>query len=169
MAHKAEQKIPAGWAIDAEGLPTEDAGEALLGAVLPLAGYKGAGLALMIEALCGVLTGAAFGPHVTDLYDESESAQNVGHFFAAFSVDAFMPVAIFNERLDHFVSEVRSQPRMPGVDRIYLPGELEFEARDRALQSGIPISASGWSELAALADHQGVTSLNERLRGVLIP
>ena len=163
MAHKAQQQIPAGWAIDRDGRPTVDTSEALQGAVLPLAGYKGAGLALMIEVLCGVLTGAAFGPHVTDLYDEGEGKQNVGHFFSAFSVENFMPIAIFQERLRQFVTEVRSQPRMPGVDRIYLPGEKEFEARAGSVQAGIPIAPSGWRELASLAAQLRVPSLEERL------
>jgi ureidoglycolate dehydrogenase (NAD+) len=163
MAHKAKQQIPAGWAVDKDGHPTVDAGEALQGAVLPLAGYKGAGLALMIDALCGVLTGAAFGPHVTDLYDEGEGSQNVGHFFAAFSIDGFMPVAVFKERLAQFVAEARAQPRLPGVERIYLPGEIEFDARNRAVQSGIAIAAPGWSELAVLADYLAIASLADRL------
>jgi LDH2 family malate/lactate/ureidoglycolate dehydrogenase len=66
MAQKAGQSIPPGWAIDAEGRPTQDAEVALKGAVLPMGGYKGAGLALVIDALCGVLTGVAFGSHVVD-------------------------------------------------------------------------------------------------------
>jgi LDH2 family malate/lactate/ureidoglycolate dehydrogenase len=78
MAQKAGQSIPPGWAIDAEGRPTQDAEVALKGAVLPMGGYKGAGLALVIDALCGVLTGVAFGSHVVDLYDESDRVQDEG-------------------------------------------------------------------------------------------
>ena len=70
-----------------DGNPTVDPEAALLGAVLPMAGYKGAGLALMIDALCGVLTGAAFGRHIVDLYDERDEHQNVGHFFIAIGVE----------------------------------------------------------------------------------
>ncbi len=127
MADKNGESIPLGWAIDEEGKPTRDTAAALRGAVLPMAGYKGAGLALMIDAFCGVLTGAAFGPHIVDLYDTGDQPQNVGHGFIAVDVEVFMPLDSFTARLDQFAQEVRSQPRQPDVDRIFLPGELEQE------------------------------------------
>jgi LDH2 family malate/lactate/ureidoglycolate dehydrogenase len=162
MAEKEGRSIPPGWAIDDEGRPTEDPATALLGAVLPMAGYKGAGLALMIDVLCGVLTGASFGQHIVDLYDEGDQKQDVGHFFIALAVDAFMPLPIFKERVRRFSAEVRSQPRLPGVDRIYLPGELEFEAAVRAAQDGVAISEAGRSELRRLATRLKVPSLEDR-------
>lgn len=162
MAEKNNQEIPPGWAIDAEGRPTQNPSAALLGAVLPMAGYKGAGLALMIDALCGVLTGAAFGSHVVDLYDESDRNQNVGHFFIAIDVDAFMPIEDFKRRIRQFTQEIRSQPRMPEVDRIFLPGEMEYEAAERAAQNGIPISETGLQELATLAGRFNVERLEVR-------
>lgn len=163
MAQKEGKTLPPGWAIDAEGNPTQDPAEALLGAVLPMAGYKGAGLALMIDVLCGVLTGAAFGGHIVDLYDQGEDGQNVGHLFIAISVEAFMPVAAFQERIAQFCAEVRAQPRQPGVDRIYLPGELEFESAARAAEQGVAIPAAGWRELDELAARLAVTPLEERV------
>jgi LDH2 family malate/lactate/ureidoglycolate dehydrogenase len=166
MAQKAGQDIPAGWAIDEHGEPTEDAATALRGAVLPMAGYKGAGLALMIDALCGVLTGAAFGNHIVDLYDEGNQVQNVGHFFVVIDIDVFMPVDAFRARMDQFAQEIRSQPRMPGVDRIYLPGEIEQEAAERTRESGIVVSDAGRLELDELAKHLGIISLSERLNDV---
>ena len=166
MAQKAGQDIPAGWAIDEHGEPTEDAATALRGAVLPMAGYKGAGLALMIDALCGVLTGAAFGNHIVDLYDEGNQVQNVGHFFVVIDIDVFMPVDAFRARMDQFAQEIRSQPRMPGVDRIYLPGEIEQEAAERTRESGIVVSDAGRLELDALAKHLGIIPLSERLNDV---
>lgn len=164
MAEMEGRTIPTGWAIDSRGYPTEDPAAALLGAVLPMAGYKGSGLALMIDVLSGVLTGAAFGGHVVDLYDEGGGAQNVGHLFVAIDVDAFMSVPTFKARLAQFVTEVRSQPRMPGVDRIYLPGEMEFESRERAVQAGVRVSAAGWTELHELAARWNVTPLMERVQ-----
>ena len=163
MAQKEGRTIPAGWAIDPDGNPTEDPEAALRGAVLAMAGYKGAGLALMIDMLCGVLTGAAFGPHIVDLYDDSGTTQNVGHFFAAIDVQAFMPLAAFRERVGQFADEVRGQPRLPGVDAIYLPGELELAAAERARRDGIAIAEAGWHELDALAQRLAVPPLGERL------
>lgn len=163
MAQKEGRTIPAGWAIDPEGNPTEDPEAALSGAVLAMAGYKGAGLALMIDLLCGVLTGAAFGPHIVDLYDGSTSVQNVGHFFAAIDVEAFMPLAAFRARVGQFVDEVRAQPRLPGIDAIHLPGELELAAAERARRNGIIIPEAGWHELDTLAQRLEVTPLEDRL------
>jgi LDH2 family malate/lactate/ureidoglycolate dehydrogenase len=163
MAQKEGRTIPPGWAIDEQGQPTEDPATALLGAVLPMAGYKGAGLALMIDVLCGVLTGAAFGQHIVDLYDEGDRRQDVGHVFIAIAVDTFMPVPAFKERLAQFMDEVRSQPRLPGVDRIYLPGEIEFEASARAAQVGVALSEAGKEELRQLAARCGVATIEDRI------
>lgn len=164
MAEKEGGTIPPGWAIDDEGKPTQDPSAALLGAVLPMAGYKGAGLALMIDILSGVLTGAAFGSHVIDLYDEGDRKQNVGHLFIAIAVDAFMPIDAFKERIHRFIREVRSQPRLPGVDRIFLPGELELEAATRAARAGVPISDAGLHELAELARRFNVRPVEARAK-----
>ncbi len=158
MAEKEGRTIPSGWAIDGDGYATEDATAALRGAVLAMGGYKGAGLALMIDVLAGVLSGAAFGPHVVDLYDQTGRHQDVGHLFVAISVDAFMPLAEFRTRVGQFMAEVREQPRLPGVEQIFLPGQLEQEAELRAADHGIALTAAGWDELNTLAHTLGVAS-----------
>jgi LDH2 family malate/lactate/ureidoglycolate dehydrogenase len=163
MAEKEGRSIPPGWAVDADGHPTEDAAAALLGAVLPMAGYKGAGLALMIDVFCGVLTGAGFGGHIVDLYDDGPDHQDVGHFFIAIDVEAFMPVDAFKSRLEQFVTEVRAQPRLPGVEQILLPGELEFRSASKADSEGVRISESGWRELEELARQWNVPGLEARM------
>ena len=163
MAHKAGQPIPPGWAIDEQGEPTQDTEAALRGAVLPMAGYKGAGLALMIDLLCGVLTGAAFGPHIVDLYNEGDQTQNVGHFFMAVDIDAFLPLDEWKARVEEFAEEVRSQPRQPGVDRIYLPGEIEHERIAQSVRTGVFLPEAGWKELDDLAERLDVQPLSERL------
>jgi LDH2 family malate/lactate/ureidoglycolate dehydrogenase len=165
MAHKEGRTIPSGWAIDPDGNPTEDPEAALLGAVLPMAGYKGAGLALMIDALCGVLTGAAFGQHIVDLYDEQDRHQNVGHVFIAVAVETFMPIEAFRERMRQFAADIRAQPRQPGVDRIFLPGEIEREAAARSAEAGIAISDAGMRELDEIAASMGIQPLGDRLTG----
>lgn len=162
MMHKAGQDIPPGWALDEEGRPTQDAAAALRGVVLPFAGYKGSGLAFIIDALCGVLTGAAFGPHIVDLYDEGKRIQDLGHFFAAVDVTTFMPLDEFRARMDQLVREVRSQPRQPGVERIYVPGEIEQERIAESQRTGLSLSAIGCAELDRLAERLGVTPLSRR-------
>lgn len=163
MLHKLGLPIPPGWAIDPEGMPTEDAGEALAGAVLPMAGHKGSGLAFIIDAFCGVLAGAAFGPHIVDLYDRGDHPQNVGHFFLALSVEAFMPPTTFRSRMDQLVQEVRAQPRQRGTDRIYVPGEWEYELAEQSQREGVKLPTAGVRELDELAGSLGVTCLSERL------
>ena len=163
MAHKAGEPIPPGWAIDEDGNPTQDTAAALRGAVLPMAGYKGAGLALMIDVLCGVLTGAAFGRQIVDLYDEGEQQQNVGHFFVAVDIDTLMPLELFRARMAEFAAEVRAQPRLPGVERIYLPGEPEQAKSAEAARHGVLLPEASWLELDELARRYDVTPLAERL------
>jgi LDH2 family malate/lactate/ureidoglycolate dehydrogenase len=161
MAAATGKDIPAGWAIDRDGNPTQDAQAALEGAVLPVGGYKGSGLALIIDALCGVLTGAAFGTHIVNLYDEGSEAQNLGHFFLALNIESLMPLEKFRARMDAFVREVRAQPRMPGVEHIFVPGELEFAAERKSFEEGIVLP--GVALLEPTAEQLGVTPLHLRV------
>lgn len=163
MAQKKGESIPPGWAIDEDGQPTTDAAAALAGAVLPFGGYKGSGLALLVDVLCGVLTGAAFGLHIVNLYDEGERTQNVGHFFVALDPRSFLPDGDFEARMDQFVREVRTQPRMPGVDRIYLPGEIEFEQAEESARFGVVLPEAGVAELDQLALELGIRPLQARV------
>jgi LDH2 family malate/lactate/ureidoglycolate dehydrogenase len=98
LAAKNNDPIPEGWAITSEGLPTTDAKEALKGSVLPLGGPKGSGLAIMLDILTGVLTGAEFGAKMPRMYDDPQP-QRVGHMFSAISVEAFMPMTEFLSRM----------------------------------------------------------------------
>jgi LDH2 family malate/lactate/ureidoglycolate dehydrogenase len=163
MAAKLGQKIPPGWAVDEHGKPTEDAAAAVRGAVLPMAGYKGAGLALVIDILCGALTRAAFGPHIVALYDEGDQVQDLGNFFAALDVSTFMPVAEFRARMDELVREVRGQPRQPGVDRIYMPGEIEQLKAEENAKLGIEMPDAGRKELDEMAGRLGIATVTERI------
>lgn len=157
IAEREGDRIPEGWAIDAEGNPTTDPAAALKGSVLPMAGYKGAGLALMIDILAGVLSGAAYGTHIVDLYDQGHEHQDVGHFLLAIDVGHFLPVEAFRTRMEAFVTDVTTQPRMPGIQRIYVPGEIEYEAAREADEVGIRLSAAGLADLKALAKSVGVS------------
>jgi LDH2 family malate/lactate/ureidoglycolate dehydrogenase len=163
MADKHGESIPPGWAMTNSGEPTTNAAEALLGAVLPMGGYKGSGLAMMIDILSGVLTGAASGQEVIDLYDQSERHQGLGHFFIAIDVTAFYPPETFQARVEHYAGQVRMQPRVPGVEQILLPGDKERSAADQAALAGIPLSVTDLADLDALASDLGVPGLGSRL------
>ena len=126
LAAKQGLPIPEGWAIDEEGVATTDAEAALKGAVLPLGGAKGYALALAVEIMSGVLSGAAFGPHVNNLYKEGDPPANVGHSFVLLDIDHWMQVDKYYERMEQFLREIKGSPRAKGIEEIYYPGERRY-------------------------------------------
>ncbi len=136
--------IPVGWAVDKEGRPTTNAAAiGAGGAMMPLggtaetAGYKGYGLAVMVDVLCGVLSGAGFGLHLPMLSNEQPT--NTGHFFMAINPDAFRPLVDFKAAMDQMLIELKESSKAEGESRIYVAGEKEFENEDDARQNGIPL------------------------------
>lgn len=151
LAAKQGKDIPDGWAIDEKGHPTNDPEEALRGAVLPLGGAKGSALALAVEILTGILSGAAFGPHVKNLYDENETGQaNVGHFFILMDIEKFMNINIFFESIQNLLEEMKDLPKVPGTNEIRYPGERRNREREQRLSEGIQLSPSVEEELIEL-------------------
>jgi LDH2 family malate/lactate/ureidoglycolate dehydrogenase len=145
------ETIPLDWAIDRRGRPTADPAEALAGFLNPIGGPKGYGLALLSGLLASVLMGAVFDWEAGSLYDDLDRPQGVGHLLAAIAVESFMPVHAFRQRVDELVQAVRGCPPAPGVERVYLPGEIEFECQERRAREGIPIATSLWQELSEMA------------------
>jgi LDH2 family malate/lactate/ureidoglycolate dehydrogenase len=138
LAAQRGENIPPTWALNTSGEPTEDPHEAMAGLLLPVGGYKGYGLALVMEILSSVLVGATFGLDMPPMADAA-ATQDTGHFFLALDIDHFMPLATFKQRMANLIAEHRGVPRAPGVDRIYLPGEIEHLKRTQRLGSGIPL------------------------------
>jgi len=156
VANKKHLPIPSNWALDEEGRPTTDPAAALAGGrLMPLGGYKGYDLALAVDVLSGVLPGAAFGAsvHVLSLWG---NASNVGHFFSAIDIRAFGDVGEFKDRIDAMIREIHGLPRAGGVDRIYVPGEIEFDLEDERSRDGIPVVEDVEKDLRALADRFSV-------------
>jgi LDH2 family malate/lactate/ureidoglycolate dehydrogenase len=156
LAAKKGEPIPPGLAVDVEGRPTTDAQAALDGAVLPFAQHKGYGVALLIEMLSGVLAGATIAPAVGNLYDNPAGTQNLGHGFGALRVDALAPIDEFAERMDALIREVRQSPRGAGIERIYLPGEIEFEMAEQNRRDGLALAEPTIRELSALGTKAGI-------------
>src|SRR3977135_2191806 len=125
--------MPEGWMIDRQGKPLTDPKRADEGMLLPLggmeAGYKGYGLAMIIGLLAGTLGGAAMGRDVVDFNHDDSSVTNTGQAIAAINIAAFGDVAMFKASVDALVRDFRSSERMPGVDRIFVPGERSNETR----------------------------------------
>lgn len=144
--------MPEGWMIDHHGKPLTDPKRAAEGLLLPIGGYKGYGLALMIGLLAGTLNGAAMGSDTIDFNADDTSPTHTGHAIVAISLAAFGDVAAFKRRVDKLVRELRGARKMPGVERIWLPGEqsrMKFGERSRL---GIPLPApllEGLNRLAA--------------------
>jgi LDH2 family malate/lactate/ureidoglycolate dehydrogenase len=150
---KRNLEIPPSWALDEQGRPTNNPHAALRGTLLPVGGYKGYGLALVIDLVCGVLTGAGYGAHTGGhLLEYERPPQNVGSTFVVVTIDSFMDVPEFRQRIDAALREIKESPRAPEVDRIYAPGEIEHETRLRRLQEGIPVPLEVDADLRALAE-----------------
>jgi LDH2 family malate/lactate/ureidoglycolate dehydrogenase len=121
-AQRGEQ-MPEGWMIDRQGQPLTDPKRADEGFLMPIGGYKGYGLAMIVGLLAGTLNGAAMGSEVVDFNKDDTSVTNTGQAIVAIDPDAFGDVAEFKARVDKLVRELRASERMPGVDRIWMPGE----------------------------------------------
>lgn len=158
LAEKNNQKIPEGWAINKEGEMTTDAKEALEGCVLPFGGPKGYAIALLIDIFCGILSNAAFGPHIGNLYENFVDPQNVGHCFAAIDVSKLIDVDVFKYRIDKMIEEIKESPKAKNVNEIFLPGEIEFNIQKERLEKGIPLSMPVIQELKALGESYNVNT-----------
>jgi LDH2 family malate/lactate/ureidoglycolate dehydrogenase len=159
---KAGKDIPAGWGINRLGEVTETPSEVLNGGALQplggidlMAGYKGYGLSLMVDIFSGVLSGAAFGPEVGHPSDP-KGAANVGHFFAAVSIDAFRPIIDFKAAMDRYIEELKNAPKAVGQNRVYIHGEKEFERSERYRTNGVPLLANVASGLVEIGSDVGV-------------
>lgn len=159
-AAKKGEPIPAGWAVDVNGQPTVDPQKVLDGGwILPIGGYKGWGMILVLDVLAGVLTGGPMGAEVTDLFTGSaEAPQGLGHFVMALNVAAFMPVAQFKRRMDERIRSIKDSERLPGVEEILMPGERELKLERERRISGIPLSVAVLDQVAAVAREMGVTA-----------
>ncbi|MBI2194357.1 MAG: Ldh family oxidoreductase [Planctomycetes bacterium] len=151
LAKAMGQPLPQGWAFDDRGEPTTDPDVALRGTVVPIAGHKGYGLSLFIDVLCGILAGAAFGPHIGHMYGNDPRDQNLGHVFAAVEIAAMADPGEFRRRMDQMIDEIHAVERKKGVDRIFVPGEIEMETAARRVREGIPLPAAVVQEFQKLS------------------
>ncbi|WP_037063939.1 Ldh family oxidoreductase [Pseudonocardia acaciae] len=154
LAHAENRPIPDGWATDAAGSPTTDAGEAIGGMLLPAGGPKGFGLALMIDLLTGVLGGGGFGASVRPLYAELDRPNNCAHLFVAIDPRAAVPG--FPERAGELARFVRSSPTAPGAAPVRTPGMAKQHTLVRRHATGIPVPASTLDALRAEAAGLGL-------------
>ena len=149
--------MPEGWALDEAGRPTTDAAAALRGTLLPVGAYKGYALALVIDILAGVMTGALFGAHYHGpLAEDMEHPMDVGHLFGVLDPSRFLPLPEFKARMDQALRELRACPPAEGSRGVLIPGDLERMARERRLREGIPLPDAVVAEFRQLGDELGV-------------
>jgi LDH2 family malate/lactate/ureidoglycolate dehydrogenase len=164
--------LPPGWAMDEAGRVIVNArhardytGQPGGGGLLPLggsgetlSGYKGYGLALLVEILSGVLSGAAYADLVCAKGPDGQPVSpNLGHFFGALWVDAFRPLEEFATTMDDLQDRLRATPKATGQDRIYIPGEKEYEQLAVRSREGIPLESQVVEDLCAISDETGVS------------
>lgn len=154
-ATQGETTLPAGWAMDSNGVPTTDTEAALKGFPMPLGGYKGTGLALMVEILCGMLSGGAFGQEVGGTRVAGRPMRT-SHAFIAIQVERFMPLPDFTARMKRLREMIKSSTPALGYDEVLMAGEPEWRAEAERRAHGVPISRAIWRELADLATRLGV-------------
>ena len=138
VAARNNQKIPLGVALDASGKLTTDAKKALKGVQLPIAGYRGSGLAWMVDILSGVFTGGNHSGKVKDPFDDFTGPQNIGHLFITFKTNLF--VKNFNKRIKENIKIIKNLPRLKNVKEIMYPGQNKFIRYKKNLKKDIKIS-----------------------------
>jgi LDH2 family malate/lactate/ureidoglycolate dehydrogenase len=158
-ARVAGKPIPPDWLIGSDGLPTTDGSLYPQKAVLtPMAGHKGYGIALLVESLSGILSGAAITWQVgTWIFGDPALPTNHGAAFLAFDPSAMGPIDEFRRRVDGLIREIHAVPTAPGVDRVLVPGEAEWARRRKALSEGIPLPAEPRELLRKLGSEVGLS------------
>jgi LDH2 family malate/lactate/ureidoglycolate dehydrogenase len=137
-AQRLGEKIPLGWALDESGVPTDDPSAALKGTLVPIGGPKGYGLALMVDVLAGMLSGAAFGQQIKSFH-QLMGPTEVGALTLAINVERFMRLGQFRDLMKGYVDSIRGSRKAKGTDRIYVPGEIESEKEKTSRERGIEL------------------------------
>jgi L-2-hydroxycarboxylate dehydrogenase (NAD+) len=155
------EMMPEGWMIDRQGQPLLDPKRSEEGFLMPIGGYQGYGLSLIVGLLAGTLNGAAMGKAVIDFNKDDTSVTNTGQAIAVIDPSAFGDIGEFKARVDTLVRELRASDRMPGVDRIWLPGEQSEAKRQDYTAHGIPIAPALTQQLNQVADNLRVPRLSD--------
>jgi LDH2 family malate/lactate/ureidoglycolate dehydrogenase len=150
-----QREIPPGWAFDSDGVPTTDTAKAYKGMLMPLGGYKGSGLAMMVEILCSVLSGGAMSTEIGGIRVRGKKVRN-SQMFMAIDVAHFMPVEEFTARMEQLVALMKSTPAAPGYDEVMVAGDPEWRMEAERKRDGIPIAEGNWDNLCKTAARVGV-------------
>lgn len=156
LAQKLGQEIPLGWALDKEGKPTTDPAAGRAGSLVPIGGPKGSGLAIMVEVLSGILSGAGYGNQLHDLY-QFDAPQGVGHFMGAIDISKFIPLEDFKAALSRMRGEIKGLRKAEGVEEIFMPGERSLRHGEQCAETGIILPDPVYEELVKLGEPYGMS------------
>jgi LDH2 family malate/lactate/ureidoglycolate dehydrogenase len=157
LAAKKGLPIPEGWALDRTGAPTTDPDEAIFhGSIQWAGGYKGFGLATMVEVLSGVLSGGLFGTDVPPMKDFGKEPLITSACYVAINIENFMPLAEFRGRVDRLIGQIKASAPAPGVAEVFVAGEIESRRKAHRLREGIPLNDVVCRELEGLAAEHGI-------------
>lgn len=146
------KSVPDGWMIDKNGVMSNNPGDYLAGGtLLPFGGYKGYGLALMVESFAAALSGAAMTRNVHAWNSNPDSSGNVGHFFMALDISKICSLEEYIRNIESMISEISSSKLAAGADKIYYPGEKEQIAKAACIKSGtVEVDDAVLSDISAL-------------------
>ena len=157
------KEMPEGWMVSTrDGRALTDPNRSAEGVLLPLGGYKGSGLALVLGLLAGTLNGAAFGRDVFDFNEVEDRACDTGHFLVALDVARFTPLDTFKAEVDRHLRDLRGSRTLPGFDAIRMPGEQRRQRRAERVRDGVPMPTELLAQLDKLAGELGVKPLRAR-------
>jgi LDH2 family malate/lactate/ureidoglycolate dehydrogenase len=148
VAARNKKKIPKGVALDKFGNPTIDAKKALAGVQLPIAGFRGSGLAWMVDILSGVFTGANHGGKVKDPFDDFTGPQNIGHLFIVMKPNLF--VGSYNKKIKENIKRIKSLPKIKGLKEILYPGQNKYAKYKKNLKKSVDIPKNTLEEINKL-------------------
>lgn len=168
--NRDEKPLPEGWAVDSLGKITTNASDVLNnmtnrlgGGILPLggegelySGYKGYGLAMIVDILSGVLSGGAYANRVNMKKDGQPTPANVSHFFMALKIENFVELETFKASMDDFIDRIKGSQKADGQSRIFIHGEKEFEKYDLYKKQGVPLQEKVYQTLKQISDQRKV-------------
>ena len=153
------ESMPEGWMIERDGTPLTDPARASEGLLVPMGGYKGYALGLVIGLLAGTLNGAAMGTEVVDYSGDLDRATNTGQFICALDPAAFGDAAAIGQAVDRVADEMRGSAAMPGFDRVRVPGDGRAARLAEREEGGVPIPDALRATLDRIAGETGVAPL----------
>ncbi len=158
LAAAKNEKMPMDWATDKEGRFTDDPVKGFEGFLLPLGGHKGFGLSLVVDLLCGVITGGAFQFGLNSMYGSPDEPSHTGHMMIVIDPTVAISRDDYLQRVEAFYETIKSSPMWQEDTEMFLPGEIEYRSRLARAETGIPIPATLMQELVELGERYGINA-----------